>query len=143
MIYRVNSYLFVALLALAGYGTTALAKTHEVTAAQFAFEPAVVKIQPGDTVEWTNMNAHNVNSYGDEQGLIPEGAEDFKSKLGEDYSVTLEEEGVYVYVCDPHASQGMVGAIIVGEPENLDEVTEKADGVAERGADMAKSAAGQ
>ena len=35
----------------------------------------------------------------------------------ETFSVTFDGEGVYDYYCIPHEHAGMVGRIIVGEPE--------------------------
>lgn len=35
----------------------------------------------------------------------------------ESFSVTFTEQGVYDYYCVPHEHAGMVGRIIVGEPE--------------------------
>ncbi|MGH8538861.1 MAG: plastocyanin/azurin family copper-binding protein, partial [Gammaproteobacteria bacterium] len=53
--------------------------------------------------------------------MIPDGAQAWQSKMGEDFSVTLDAPGAYIYKCSPHVSLGMVGAIVVGEgkPENL------------------------
>ncbi len=94
-------------------------KVHVVKAVVTQFVPAVVFIQPGDTVHWTNMNGHNTHSI---DGLIPQGAEPWQSKLGEDYSHTFTVPGAYIYKCDPHYSLGMVAAIVVGPvpPANLE-----------------------
>lgn len=82
------------------------------------FEPAVLKIAPGDTVTFIPTNkGHNVESK-----VIPEGAEAFKSELDEKYSVKLEKEGVYVYVCPPHSMMNMAGVIQVGEATNMEAV---------------------
>ena len=82
------------------------------------FEPAVLKIAPGDTVTFVPTNkGHNVESK-----LVPEGAEAFKSELDEKYSVKLDKEGVYVYVCPPHSMMNMAGVIQVGEATNLEAV---------------------
>lgn len=97
----------------------AMAETHTVTAQGLAFNPLVIKIAPGDTVAWNNMNTHNVEMM---EGLIPEGTEAFKSDMSQDFSHTFEEEGIYVYQCTPHIGAGMGGAVIVGEPKNLDAV---------------------
>ena len=35
----------------------------------------------------------------------------------------LEKEGAYLYVCTPHATMGMIGVVVVGDPDvNLAEV---------------------
>ena len=36
-------------------------------------------------------------------------------KLGKEYSYTFDTDGVYVYVCTPHAGMGMLAMVIVGE----------------------------
>jgi len=76
------------------------------------YKPDIVYIQPGDIVQWTNMTSHNAVTY-----VVPEGATGFgeKGKLpGGSFSATLEKEGVYGYVCEPHIGFGMVGVIAVG-----------------------------
>lgn len=97
----------------------AMAETHTVTAQGLAFNPLVIKVAPGDTVAWNKMSTHNVEMM---EGLIPEGTEAFKSEMSQDFSHTFEEEGIYVYQCTPHIGAGMGGAVIVGNPVNLDAV---------------------
>jgi len=95
------------------------AKTHAINAKGRAFAPDTIYINPGDTVAWKNMSSHNSVSV---EGLIPEGATPWTSKMGENLNITLNVEGVYAYVCVPHIGFGMVGLIIVGKPSNLEEV---------------------
>lgn len=97
----------------------ATGKVHTVTAQGLIYDPLVVKIAPGDTVFWTNMSTHNTESL---EGLIPEGAEMWSSKMSENYSHTFTQEGIYIYKCVPHFGAGMGGAIIVGEPVNLEQI---------------------
>ncbi len=113
------------------------AESHTVTARATAYDPAAIKIKPGDTVAWTNMSGHNVHF---EEGNIPEGAETYQSPLGDNVSRTFDVEGVYLYKCDPHFAMGMVGAIIVGEPVNLDQVEQNAKGMYKRALIQAKAA---
>ena len=49
--------------------------------------------------------SHNAETI---KGMIPEGAEAFKSKMNEEFSVTLDKEGVYGIKCTPHYGMGMV-----------------------------------
>ena len=79
----------------------------------------VVKIEVGQTITWTpDSKGHNVQFVS-----VPEGVEKVKSKLSKEFSYTFEQEGVYLYVCTPHATMGMIGMVIVGESDvNLDEV---------------------
>ena len=78
----------------------------------------VAKIDIGQTITWTpDSKGHNVQFVS-----VPEGVEKVKSKLSKEFSYTFEQEGVYLYVCTPHASMGMIGMVIVGESDvNLDE----------------------
>ena len=88
------------------------------------FEPAVIKISKGDTVNFvaTDMS-HNSASL---DGMIPAGADSWNGALSQDISITFTEEGVYVYQCTPHAMMAMVGVIQVGEAINLDAVKAEA-----------------
>ncbi|AFI83132.1 plastocyanin/azurin family copper-binding protein [Methylophaga nitratireducenticrescens] len=112
-----KSLIAAAIGAASMFSMTAFAETHVVTTAGMKFEPLVVKIAPGDTVQWENMPTHNVETI---DGLVPEGTEKINSSMGENYQHTFEKEGIYVYKCTPHIGAGMGGAIIVGEPTNLD-----------------------
>jgi pseudoazurin len=82
------------------------------------FEPAFLKVAPGDTVTFVPQDkSHNSESFA---GKIPEGAEAWKGKINEQITVTLTTEGYYVYRCLPHFALGMVGLIQVGETATLD-----------------------
>ena len=86
------------------------------------FEPGFLKVAPGDTVKFVPTH----KSHYVEAKVVPEGAEKFKSELDQEFSVKLEKEGVYFYVCPPHNLMNMVGVIQVGAPVNLAEVKERA-----------------
>jgi pseudoazurin len=93
--------------------------THVVHVQLFTFVPQVIFIKPGDTVEWVGMQSgHNSASI---EGMIPEGAEAWRSVIGQNFSITLTKPGAYIYKCEPHFSLGMLGAIVVGDtpPANL------------------------
>jgi pseudoazurin len=85
------------------------------------FEPAFVKVAPGDTVTFIPTDkGHNVETIKD---MIPEGAEAFKSKINENFKVTFDKPGAYGVKCTPHVGMGMVGIVVVGDaPANLDAV---------------------
>lgn len=88
------------------------------------WEPLVLFAQPGDTVTFVNMIGHDTEAAA---GMIPEGAQPWRSKMGEEaFTITVEKEGAYIYVCNPHISTGMVGAIVVGnaDPANLPHIEE-------------------
>jgi len=78
----------------------------------YGFGPAAVRISPGSTVvwEWTGRgSSHNVVA---EDGSFES---DLAAEAGFTFSHTFEEAGVYRYVCTPHQSLGMKGAIVVGD----------------------------
>jgi pseudoazurin len=86
---------------------------------EMVFEPDFVKINPGDTIEFEPIDkGHNAETI---KGMIPTGAEPFKSKINAEFSVTLTENGVYGIRCTPHFGVGMVALIVVGTPENVEE----------------------
>ncbi len=77
------------------------------------FEPAFLKVEPGDTVTFVPQDkTHNTESIGK---AIPQGAEGWKGKINEEVTVTFGIEGFYGYKCLPHAGMGMVGLIQVGD----------------------------
>jgi pseudoazurin len=83
------------------------------------FEPDFISAAPGDTIRFVPTDkGHNVETI---KGMIPDGAEAFKSKFNEAFSVTVDKEGVYGVKCTPHYAMGMVALIEVGAPVNLDE----------------------
>ena len=106
------------------------------------FEPAFVKVAPGDTVTFIPTDkGHNVETIKD---MIPDGAEAFKSKMNETYKVTFDKPGAYGVKCSPHVGMGMVGVVVVGDaPANLDAVkTGKLPKKARERLDAAIAAAG-
>ena len=126
----------VAGAALLGGAGTAAAATVEVKLVQTPagdayFDPAGVRIAPGDTVRWVQMSGfHSITSYhprNDNHELrIPESAEPWDSdilladypKRGATFERVFTVSGVYDYFCKPHEMAGMVGRIVVGEPGN-------------------------
>lgn len=104
--------------------TTAFAETFEVKLLNkgidgaMVFEPAFVMAAVGDTINFVSPGkGHNVESI---KGMLPDGVEAFKSKMSEDYTLTVTAEGVYGIKCTPHFAMGMVALIQVGAPVNLD-----------------------
>ena len=77
------------------------------------FEPAFLKIAPGDTVTFVATDkGHNSESL---DGGIPQGATAWKGKISTDLTVTFTVPGFYAYRCAPHFGLGMVGLIEVGD----------------------------
>ena len=87
--------------------------------AVMVFEPAFVKVAPGDTVKFVSSDkGHNAESI---KGMLPEGATPFLGKNNEDVAVKFEKDGVYGIKCLPHYGMGMVAMVVVGSPGNVDQ----------------------
>ena len=118
-----NTMLAGSLVILSG---TALAESHEVQMLNtgpdgvMVFEPAVLSINPGDSVTFKPTNpGHNSESM---EGMMPEGAEGWQGGMGQEVTVTFDQDGVYVYQCTPHLMMAMVGVIKVGSGSNLEAI---------------------
>lgn len=83
------------------------------------FEPAFVKVQPGDTVKFIPSDkSHDVEGIKD---MLPPGVEPFKGEISKEFDLVVTVPGVYGVKCSPHFAMGMVALIQVGDaPENLD-----------------------
>ncbi|MNM07924.1 Pseudoazurin precursor [compost metagenome] len=108
------------LLASALSAPAVLAEVHEVKMLNRGAEGAMVyapdhlRIAPGDTVRFVpTMSGHNAATVA---GLLPAGAEVFKSTLSQPYEHTFSVPGVYGIQCIPHLAMGMVMLIQVGDP---------------------------
>lgn len=116
-----------AVAILAAFAGTAFAADFEVhmmnkgADGSMVFEPAFVKVNPGDTVTFVPTDkGHNVETIKD---MIPDGATPFKSKMNEEFKVTFDVPGVYGVKCAPHVGMGMVAAVVVGDaPANVEKV---------------------
>ena len=106
------------------------AEEHIVNAAAREFKPAIVYVQPGDTVKFTNMASHNAVTY-----LTPEGGIEWgeKGKMAGATFITpaIDTEGIYGYVCEPHIGFGMVGVVVVGGVSADDKAAMKKRAMAE------------
>jgi pseudoazurin len=109
----------VLLLANALLPHAAQADVHEVkmltrgAAGAMVYEPDHLRIAPGDTVRFVpTQSGHNAASL---PGLLPVGAESFKSKLNQPFEQTFTVPGVYGIQCIPHLAMGMVMLIQVGD----------------------------
>ena len=110
--------LFIGAAAAIALASPAAAADHVVKmlnkgkAGTMVFEPALVKIAPGDTVTFVPVDkVHNAESIA---GMIPNGAVAFEGKMSQPLKVTFTKPGLYGYKCLPHYGMGMVGVIIVG-----------------------------
>ena len=114
------STLFVGAAAAALLATPAAAADHVVKMLNkgktgvMVFEPAMVKVAPGDTVTFVPTDkSHNAESI---NGMLPPGTTPFKGKMNAPITVTFAKPGVYGYKCLPHYGMGMVGVVVVGNP---------------------------
>lgn len=108
----------LALLGMVAAGSASAAE-HEVKMLNkgadgaMVFEPAVLKIQPGDSVTFVPTDkSHNAESI---DGMLPAGAAPFQGKLNQPVTVVFNVPGVYGYMCKPHYAMGMVGLVVVGD----------------------------
>lgn len=79
---------------------------------KMVFSQEILVVQPGDLIQFVATDkGHNIQFIDGPDGVeLPK-----KSKISKDVEVVLDQEGVYVYVCTPHASMGMIGIVVVGD----------------------------
>lgn len=92
------------------------------------FDPIGLAVAPGTTIRFVNrdrVNTHTATAYHPKlfgrPRRIPEDARPWDSGFllpQEGFEVTLRQPGVYDYYCIPHEMAGMVGRIVVGQPNN-------------------------
>jgi halocyanin-like protein len=77
----------------------------------FAFAPPAVAVSPGTTVTW------EWTGEGGQHNVVSDSGSDFsfESELKTDgsFEQSFEEAGVALYVCEPHESLNMNGAVVV------------------------------
>ena len=113
--------------ALAFLAVPAMAADHQVQMMNkgadgpMVFEPSFVQAEVGDTVTFVPVDkGHDVVSLPD---MLPEGVEEFESKLNEEFVLTIEKAGLYGVKCKPHLPMGMVALIQVGgDASNYDAI---------------------
>ena len=100
------SLLWAAAAFAVGTGPARAGSGHVVQIENFAYAPAELTIQAGDTVTWTNLDdqAHTATATDGswDTGMLDQGASG---------SVTFTAPGTYDYLCTPHPT--MTGRIIV------------------------------
>ncbi|MCO5156045.1 MAG: pseudoazurin [Aquamicrobium sp.] len=110
-----------AVVAMAG---AASAAEHEVKMLNkgekgaMVFEPDFLNVEVGDTVKFLVVDkGHDAQAI---KGMFPEGVEEFKGKINQEVTFTVEKEGVYGIKCTPHYAMGMVMLVVAGEPVNAE-----------------------
>jgi pseudoazurin len=113
------AFVGIALATAAGFPFHAMAETFEVKMLNrgekgpMVFEPDFLEIAPGDRVRFVPTHkSHNAATI---DGMIPEGAEGFKSRINDEFETGFERPGFYGIKCSPHYGMGMVMLIKVGE----------------------------
>ncbi|HZR97217.1 MAG TPA: plastocyanin/azurin family copper-binding protein [Chloroflexota bacterium] len=78
------------------------------------FEPAAITVPVGTTVSWADVSGtHTTTSY---DGLWDS---ERRLQVGETFSYTFDQPGVYRYYCRPHENSGMIGTVVVtGGPKS-------------------------
>jgi plastocyanin len=89
------------------------------------FVPDELDVAVGDTITWVNTGNITHTSTLDpeiardpENAQLPDGAETWDSgnlEPGDEFSITLEVPGEYVYFCRPHEVLGQIGTITVDD----------------------------
>jgi len=107
--------LFALAVALAGpiQAKTATVKMlNSGAAGAMVFEPAFVKVSPGDSVTFAPTNpSHNAESI---TSIMPAGATPFKATVNQAITVKFTKPGLYGVKCAPHLGLGMVALVQVG-----------------------------
>jgi pseudoazurin len=119
--------ILLAIVVAIALNATAYAKNHQVklltsdaNGQNMIMSPGYLKISQGDTVTFLpSDSSHNVESVS-----LPLKAEKFSSPMGQKFSYTFDENGVYLYKCTPHFVLGMLGVIQVGDAKNLAQVNQ-------------------
>ena len=79
------------------------------------FDPQETRIQPGDTVVWTNQGARTHDVTSDKRGQFSSS----RMRPGQTFNQTFTEAGFYYYFCSVHGARGKVGmwgVVVVGDP---------------------------
>lgn len=92
---------------------------------QNVFESDYIKMEPGQVLEFVTVNtSHNSVSE-----LTPDDAAGWQVGFSGG-KVKLQQEGIYIYYCEPHRSLGMWGIVQVGDASvNLTEATAKIEDI--------------
>ncbi|MCP8891011.1 pseudoazurin [Sphingomonas faeni] len=76
------------------------------------FEPAFVKVMPGDTVRFLPTDpSHNAETI---PTMLPAGVTTSKGQINKEFALTVSTPGLYGIECRPHYAMGMVALIQVG-----------------------------
>tara|TARA_B100000900_G_scaffold409041_1_gene424270 strand:- start:688 stop:1104 length:417 start_codon:yes stop_codon:yes gene_type:complete len=115
----VTMLLFVFLLVI-----TTNANTKELEMLDMWYSEDVTRVDVGETITWKpTVGGHNVQfvAWPEEYKMIQKPS----GRIGQEYTITLTEPGIYVYLCTPHVRHGMISFIIVGDDiSNKDKIAD-------------------
>ena len=88
---------------------------------QFAFDPATINAQRGDTVRFVQQSTapHNVSfrTHPKDAKLGDAAVGSYIINKGQTYDLVIDArfpDGTYTFACDPHESVGMKGTLAIG-----------------------------
>jgi len=115
----VTMLLFVFLLVI-----TTNANTKELEMLDMWYSEDVTRVDVGETITWKpTVGGHNVQfvAWPEEFKMTQKPS----GRIGQEYTITLTEPGIYVYLCTPHVRHGMISFIIVGDDiSNKDKIAD-------------------
>ena len=99
-------------------------KTKELEMLDMWYSEDVTRVDVGETITWKpTVGGHNVHfvAWPEEYKMTQKPS----GRIGQEYTITLTEPGIYVYLCTPHVRHGMISFIIVGDDiSNKDQIAE-------------------
>lgn len=106
-----NTSNYTGTLDYTGRGKVEVAVGVPANGGHFGFGPAAIKVSPSAVVRWVwtgKGGSHDVVATG---GAFES---PFHHEEGAAFTHRFEETGIYRYVCEAHADEGMRGAVVVG-----------------------------
>ena len=115
-------FLIISLISISFYSyaeTIEIEMLNKLGKEKMVYSIKIARVDIGDTIIWKSVDkGHNVQFV-----EMPDGVEKFKSKINKDVEYKFEIPGIYLYVCTPHKSMGMIGLVVVGDDlSNLDKI---------------------
>ena len=119
-------YLFFLIIAFIVFAifTISPAFSKELEMLDMWYSEDVTRVDVGETITWKpTVGGHNVHfvAWPEEYKMTQKPS----GKIGQEYTITLTEPGIYVYLCTPHVRHGMISFIIVGDDiSNKDQIAD-------------------
>ena len=119
-------YLFFLIIAFIVFAifTISPAFSKELEMLDMWYSEDVTRVDVGETITWKpTVGGHNVHfvAWPEEYKMTQKPS----GRIGQEYTITLTEPGIYVYLCTPHVRHGMISFIIVGDDiSNKDQIAQ-------------------